>query len=95
VADQLTLRVSREPRKGRSMLIICSPGEPEELGAQITTDLAEAKGWTVHFAGGGVPNDEIVGWIGQIEPEVLLVYGTIPPAAPTLAKPLRPRKKHV
>ena len=24
------------------MLVVCSPGEPEELGAQITTDLAEA-----------------------------------------------------
>lgn len=82
LADQLTLRLTREARNGRSMLIICSPGEPEELGAQITTDLAEAQGWTVHFAGGGVPNDEIVGWIGQIEPEVLLVYGTIPSAAP-------------
>ncbi len=48
------------------MLVVCSPGEPEELGAQITTDLAEAHGWSVHFAGGGVPNDEIVGWIGQL-----------------------------
>ena len=82
LADQLTLRLERAPRNGRSMLVICSPGEPEELGAQITTDLAEAHGWTVHFAGGGVPNDEIIGWIGQIEPQVLMVYGTVPSAAP-------------
>ena len=50
--------------------------------AQITTDLAEAHGWTVHFAGGGIPNDEIVGWIGQLQPQVLMAYGTIPSAAP-------------
>jgi methanogenic corrinoid protein MtbC1 len=82
LADQLTLRLQRQTRNGRSMLVICSPGEPEELGAQITTDIAEAHGWAVHFAGGGVPNDEIVGWIGQLEPQVLMVYGTIPSAAP-------------
>jgi methanogenic corrinoid protein MtbC1 len=82
MADQLALRLPRQARNGRSMLVVCSPGEPEELGAQITTDIAEAHGWTVHFAGGGVPNDEIVGWIGQLQPQVLMVYGTIPPAAP-------------
>ncbi len=82
LADQLALRLSRSERNGRSMLVVCSPGEPEELGAQITTDLAEAHGWSVHFAGGGVPNDEIVGWLGQLQPQVLMVYGTIPSATP-------------
>jgi methanogenic corrinoid protein MtbC1 len=82
LADQLTLRLNRQARNGRSMLVVCSPGEPEELGAQITTDLAEAHGWQVHFAGGGVPNDEIIGWLGQLEPQVLMVYGTIPSATP-------------
>jgi methanogenic corrinoid protein MtbC1 len=82
LADQLALRLPRAERNGRTMLVVCSPGEPEELGAQITTDLAEAHGWSVHFAGGGVPNDEIVGWIGQLQPQVLMVYGTIPSGAP-------------
>lgn len=82
LADQLALRYERKPRHGRVMLVVCSPGEPEELGAQITTDLAEAHGWQVFFAGGGVPNDEIVSWIGQLEPQVLMVYGTIPSGAP-------------
>ncbi len=82
LADQLALRLERHERNGPSMLVVCSPGEPEELGAQITTDMAEAAGWSVHFAGGGVPNDEIVGWIGQLQPQVLMVYGTIPSACP-------------
>ena len=82
LADQLALRFERTERNNRSMLVVCSPGEPEELGAQITTDMAEARGWDVHFAGGGVPNDEIVGWIGQLQPQVLMVYGTVPSACP-------------
>jgi methanogenic corrinoid protein MtbC1 len=82
LTDQLTLRLPRAERNGRTMLVVCSPGEPEELGAQITTDIAEAHGWTVHFAGGGVPNDEIMGWIGQLQPQVLMVYGTVPSGAP-------------
>ena len=82
LADQLALRLNRSERNGRSMLVVCSPGEPEELGAQITTDLAEAHGWSVHFAGGGVPNDEIVGWLDSFQPQVLMVYGTIPSDSP-------------
>jgi methanogenic corrinoid protein MtbC1 len=82
LADQLSLRLPRAERNGRTMLVVCSPGEPEELGAQVTTDIAEAHGWTVHFAGGGVPNDEIVGWLGQLQPQVLMVYGTVPSGAP-------------
>ena len=56
-------------------------------------DLAEAHGWQVHFAGGGVPNDEIIGWIGQLEPQVLLVYGTIPSATPMVRRRHRIRSR--
>ena len=53
LADQLALRFERKERNGRSMLVVCSPGEPEELGGQITTDLAEAAGWRCILRGAG------------------------------------------
>ncbi len=58
------------------MVVICSDGESEELGAQITADMFEGQGWTVWFLGSGVPNDEILQFVGKIRADVLTIYGT-------------------
>ena len=58
----------REPDNGKRVLIFCGNDEPEELGGQICADLFESVGWTVRFAGGGVPDDEVLQMIGEIRP---------------------------
>lgn len=75
VADQLQGLLRREPKSGRRIVVTCGNGEVEELGAQITADLFEAEGWSVWFLGSGVPNDEILEFVGKIGPDVLCVYG--------------------
>lgn len=82
VADHLQSRLERQPTINRCILITCAAGEPEELSAQMCADLFEADGWTVFFLGGGVPEDEIVSLVGQIQPDVLLVFGSRPQDAP-------------
>lgn len=82
VADQLQLSLRRAEPIGKRIVIICADGEPEELGAQITADLFEARGWEVFFLGGGVPNDEILSLSGQLRPEILLIFGTQPGGVP-------------
>ena len=64
------------------MLIACGNDEPEELGGQICADLFEADGWEVRFAGGGVPEDEVLGLIGQVRPDLLVMVGTLPSGVP-------------
>jgi methanogenic corrinoid protein MtbC1 len=82
LADQVQPSLPRKAPNGKRILIMCASGEPEELGAQMCSDLFEADGWEVAFLGGGVPNDEVVSLVGQVRPEILLVFGTLPHGVP-------------
>lgn len=86
MADQLQSRLERKEANGRRILITCADGEPEELGAQMCSDLFESEGWDVFFVGGGVPNDEILSLVGQLRPEILLVFGTQPSGVANVRK---------
>lgn len=82
IADQLQVHLPRSASNKKKILIMCADGEPEELGAQMSADLFESKGWEVYFLGGGVPNDEVLILVGQLNPDVLLIYGTQPGGVP-------------
>lgn len=86
VADQLQRHLAREQKTGQRMVVLCGDGEQEELGGQIISDLFEAEGWTVWLLGAGVPNDEVLRFVGKTEPDVLCVYGCLPPEVPNLRK---------
>ncbi len=78
IADQLQQSLTQMPSNGKTIMIACANDEPEELGAQMCSDLFEARGWCVYFLGGGVPMDEISQLIGQLRPDILLIFGTKP-----------------
>lgn len=82
IADQLQLSLPRGGSISRKLILTCADGEPEELGAQMCADLFESRGWEVYFLGGGVPNDEILTLVGQLRPDVLLIFGTQPQGVP-------------
>lgn len=82
LADQLQTHLPIKEANGKRLLITCADGENEELSAQMCADLFEAKGWDVYFVGGGVPNDEILSLVGQLRPDILLVFGTQPHGIP-------------
>lgn len=82
LADQLQGMLARKPKSGRRLVVTCGEGESEELGAQITADLFEAEGWSAWFLGSGVPNDEILQFIGKIKPDILCIYGAQPVGVP-------------
>jgi methanogenic corrinoid protein MtbC1 len=86
LADLLQGLLARKPKSGRRMVVACGEGESEELGAQITADIFEAEGWSVWFLGSGVPNDEIISFMGKIRPDVLCVYGTRPQGVPGIRR---------
>jgi methanogenic corrinoid protein MtbC1 len=82
LTDQLAARLTRKSPNGRTALIVCGDAEPEELGGQIASDLFEADGWTVKFAGGGVPEDEVLTLVGELRPDLLVLFGTLPSGMP-------------
>ena len=86
IADQLQAHLPRKPKNGKRMIVTCSHGETEELGAQMTADLFEAQGWSVWFLGSGVPDDEILQLVGQLSPEILCIYGEKPAGVPNTRK---------
>jgi len=86
IADQLCGRLEQAPSNGRKVLIFCGNDEPEELGGQICADLFEADGFSVRFAGGGVPEDEVLTLIGETRPDLLVMFGTLPAGVPAVRK---------
>ncbi len=82
VADQVQGNLKDAKPNGKRIVVTCADGEREELGAQRCTDLFESEGWEAYFLGGGVPNDEILSLVGQIRPEILLIYGMKPQGVP-------------
>ena len=86
ITDQLSVHLPRNASNGKSVLLFCGDDEPEELGGQITADLFESAGYTVRFAGGGVPEDEVLKLIGDVRPDLLVLFGTLPSGVPAVRK---------
>ena len=84
VADHLQSRLDRLPPRGKRILITCAADEKEEFEAQMCADLFEADGWDVYFLGGGVPRDEITSLVGQLQPDILFLFGSKPTDAPAV-----------
>jgi methanogenic corrinoid protein MtbC1 len=86
ITDQVSSHLERKPANGRKVLIFCGADEPEELGGQITADLFEADGWMTRFAGGGVPDDEVLKLIGEYRPNLLVMFGTLSSGVPAVRR---------
>lgn len=86
LADQVAGELSPAEPNGRKVLIFCGNDEPEDLGGQICADLFEADGYEVKFAGGGVPDDEVLQLIGEYRPDVLVMFATLASGVPAVRK---------
>ena len=84
LVDQAQLGYERMASRGRKMLVFCGPSEGDELSAQLVADLAEADGYEVLFAGGGIANDEILAEVGQHDPDILLMFAAAPSDCPEI-----------
>jgi methanogenic corrinoid protein MtbC1 len=86
IVDQLQNKLPRRPCRNKKIVVCCAPDELQELGAQIMTDLFESDGWEVRFLGGGLTNDDILAYINENSPDILLIYGTAPKQAPDVRR---------
>jgi methanogenic corrinoid protein MtbC1 len=84
IVDQLQNKLPRKPTKNKRIVISCAPAELQELGAQIMADLFESDGWEVKFLGSGLTNDDILEYIHESAPDILLIYGSTPKQAPDI-----------
>ncbi len=86
IVDQLQNKLPRRPGKDKKVVVCCASDELQELGAQMMTDMFESDGWDVKFLGGGLSNDDILGYINESSPDILLIYGTVPKQAPDVRR---------
>jgi len=82
IVDQLQNKLPRRPGKNKKIVVCCAPAELQELGAQMMADMFESDGWDVKFLGGGLTNDDILAFVNEYNPDVLLIYGAAPKQAP-------------
>jgi len=81
-ADQLQPRYEAQAGRDLRALVTTGTDDAEELAGQLATDLLEADGYTVQYAGGGVANDELVAQIGASNIDRLVVFGSTPDTVP-------------
>ena len=86
VADQLQVHLPRWAPNGKRIIIACADEPREEIGAEMLADLFQSDGWDVYFLGAGVPHDELLRLVGELRPNVLLIYGTQPPEVPNVRR---------
>jgi len=86
IIDQLQNKLPKLPQNERKVVICSSLKEISELGGQMITDMFESAGWDVRFIGGGLTNDDILSYIHEFSPEVLVIYGTDPTETPEVRK---------
>jgi len=86
IIDQLQNKLPRKPARDKKVLVVSAAGEPAELGAQMIADLFDSDGWEVRFIGSGLTNDDILAFIHDYRPNILLIYGTEPQDAPDVRR---------
>ena len=86
IVDQLQNKLPRRSYKDKKIVVACAQDEKQELGAQIMADMFESNGWDVRFLGGGLTNEDILSFVNEWGPDILLVYGTTPSQAPDMRR---------
>lgn len=84
MVDQLSLQYEQKPDRGRSIFAFSGPTDADELAGQMAVDLLEADGYTLTFAGGGIANDEILAQVGEMQPDILLIFASAPSDLPQI-----------
>lgn len=78
IVDQLQNKLPRQMQTDRKVVVCSSLRETNELGGQMIADMFESAGWDVRFLGGGLNNDDILSYIHQFCPDMLVIYGAEP-----------------
>jgi methanogenic corrinoid protein MtbC1 len=84
IVDQLQNKLPKQAQNEKKVVICSSLKEISELGGQMIADMFESAGWNVRFIGGGLNNDDILEYIHEFSPNVLIIYGTDPTETPSI-----------
>lgn len=75
IVDQLQNKLPRRAERAQKIVVCSTSSEQGELGAQMITDLFESDGWEARFLGSSVNNDDILSFMQNYRPDILMLYG--------------------
>jgi len=84
IVDQLQNKLPRKAERSQKIVVCSTSSEQGELGAQMITDLFESDGWEARFLGHSVNNDDILSFVHQWRPDILLLYGVTAKETPAV-----------
>lgn len=84
LVDRTASQLERSAPLNHTVFAVCGTTEGEEMAAQMAVDLLEAAGFTVSFAGGGLPGDEILARVHETKPSTLLMFASSPGDLPSI-----------
>ncbi len=80
--DRAAASLPREATRPESIFACCGPTDSDELGAQMAVDLLESAGYSITFAGGSIPADEVLAQVHETRPDYLLMFASGPSDLP-------------
>jgi len=80
--DRAAATLPREAARPESIFACCGPSDADELGAQMAVDLLESSGFSITFAGGCIPADEVLAQVHETRPDYLLMFASGPADLP-------------
>jgi methanogenic corrinoid protein MtbC1 len=76
LADQTAGLIVPTTNNGRTVLVVCGPRDSDDLAGQLAVDMLASEGFTVHYGGGGIPNDELLAEIKARSPSALVLFAS-------------------
>ncbi|MDO8186868.1 cobalamin-dependent protein [Conexibacter sp. JD483] len=86
---ELAGRLPRTPRRNRTAIVACGPGEQHAIGSRIVADFLEADGWDTLHLGATTPGSALAELTVARHAEVIAISVSLPLRIPEVADACR------
>ena len=96
IMSRLYHQVFSAPRRGRTLVTACAPGEIHELGMRMLADVFEMEGWDSYHLGANMPATALADFVAQRRPNLVGLSATMTfhlEGAATIINALRENEK--
>lgn len=73
-----------ETYNGRKVVASCIQGESHQVGIKMVADIFEMHGWQSYFLGADVPNNKLLAFVAELEPDLIALSLSVYFHVPTL-----------
>ncbi len=75
IIDSLSPEITRQSAapNGKTVLLACPPEEQHDIGLRMLADLYRLRGWTAHFLGADVPEQQIIDGAAELKADTIIL----------------------